>query len=86
MSKRTRIFSDQLGYVTVRYWYYSDGIWGKWEETRYMCPSNGGYVRNADTGSQICEKLQRLGDTLHCAKPEYLLALIRREHRKSRRA
>lgn len=82
MAKRTKIFSDQLGYVTVRQW---DDIKEKYVETTYVCPENGGYVRNSDTGHQICDGLERLGDTLECNNLENLLTLIRKEYRKSTR-
>lgn len=71
--------------VTVRAW---DDETRRVQETRYMAPLGGGYVRIDDGRNypQVCEGLVGSGQSLTLLAGGDLLALIRREYRRGRRA
>jgi len=87
---RTKITSDQYGYVTVTA--DIDGVTDGPETTTYFVSRNSegrpGYVRVLDDACrypQVCERLSRQGNTL-MATPETLGSVIRTELRRAKRA
>ncbi len=82
---RTRFLSDAPNRATVRapHEYLHSYI-----ETEYFAPATGGYVKyDWANPNQICQRLSHYGDTL-IWQPSMgpLVDLLRREHRRARRA
>ena len=69
-----------------------DAFTGKRVERRFWAPPTGGYVREVTRerpgvlGKQVSGGLYYYGPTLSVSHPDDLIALIRREWRKARRA
>ena len=80
---RTTITRTGHNYVTLTGVDPFDGQPINWT---FMCANVSGrygsaYVRNADTGKQVCEGLSHMGPTL-TATPDTLVDVIRKEWRK----
>ena len=79
---RTRITVDRSGMVTVRY----TDEWGDPHAPVFYVGSDPGYIRRWDRdGAQVCRGLAGMGPTLRATRAT-LLATIRREYRRMRRA
>lgn len=86
---RMKITTDSIGYVTLEY--DENSYWGDGDRVSrvFMCPPDGGYVREmSDKGEwvQVCERLASLGSTLSCSSCNALPDTIRREYRAMRKA
>jgi hypothetical protein len=82
---RTKITADAQGRVTMAYVDWQ----GERRLRTFVCPANGGYVREtyaSGSNPQVCERLSSAGSTLSVSSRSGLLELIRREYRKMRRA
>ncbi len=83
MSARTAIKAYADGSVSLTS-HTQDGI----EERVFVCPQQGGYVRDWIAGAtyQSCKQLRSVGPTLTCPSRDALLGLIRSEWRARQRA
>lgn len=72
--------------------WHNDAFTGERVERRFWAPPTGGYVREVTKqrpgvlGKQVCGGLYYYGPTLSVSHPDDLIALIRREWQKARRA
>jgi hypothetical protein len=80
---RVRISPSASNRATIR--------WTCGHETHYWCPDIGGYVRDVThqpgtLGSQVCQRLEGMGDTLTWPMRRPLVELIRYEYQAAYRA
>lgn len=78
---KTKIETLENGNVKLS---FMNPVTNEISETVYMAFVDGGYVRFADTGNQVCERLGTSGITLQCGKKENLIDVIRSEYKKLR--
>lgn len=84
---KMKLTIDAAGFVTLEY--DENSYWGEGDRVSrvFMCPPDGGYVREMVDGKwvQVCDRLAHLGSTLSCSR-DALPDLIRREYRAMRKA
>ena len=76
--------TDEIGHVTLS---YDDLILEKRVTRVFMCPLDGGYVREYrdNDWKQVCDKLSNMGQTLRASSRAELPGVIRREYQAMRR-
>jgi hypothetical protein len=77
--------TDEIGHVTLS---YDDLILEKRVTRVFMCPLDGGYVREYrdNDWKQVCDKLGNMGQTLTAPSRADLDRVIRREYQAMRRS
>jgi hypothetical protein len=77
--------TDEIGHVTLS---YDDLILEKRVTRVFMCPLDGGYVREYrdNDWKQVCDKLSNMGQTLTAPSRAELPGVIRREYQAMRRS
>lgn len=80
---KTKFTINRDGSVTVEYSCHMTEV--RVSRT-FLCPPNGGYVREKGGGRQVCTALDFTGPALVSPSRAELPALIRREYRRMRAA